>query len=84
MMFLLLCVPQLQDWLIQRTADRRATGWTEVGLFGMVLGVLWLNGNANGHTTFLLLPQLLNWLLFSYLNVVLMLNFLRRLAHARA
>jgi hypothetical protein len=41
------------------------------------LGVLWLNGNANGHSMFLLLPQLLDWILFFYLAVVLMWNFLR-------
>lgn len=83
LMFLLLCVPQLQDWLIQRASNRRTTGWAEVGLFGMVLGVLWLNGNANGHSTFLLLPQLLNWLLFFCMSVVLMLNFLRGLVAQR-
>jgi len=82
LMFLLLCLPQLQDWLIQRASDRKAAGYAEAGLLGVVLGVLWLNGNANGHTTFLLLPQFLNWLLFFGMSVVLMLNFLRRLAHA--
>ena len=84
LMFLLLCVPQLQDWLIQRASDRKAAGFAELGLLGIVLSVLWLNGNANGHSTFLLLPQLLNWLLFFCMSVVLMLNFLRRSAQARA
>lgn len=82
LMFLLLCLPQLQDWLVQRASGRKATA--ELGLFGIVLGVLWLNGNANGHTTFLLLPQLLDWLLFFCLSGVLMLNFLRSAAHVRA
>jgi hypothetical protein len=84
LMFLLLCLPQLQDWQIQRTSGRKATGYAELGLLGIVLSVLWLNGNANGHSTFLLLPQLLNWLLFFCMSVVLMLNFLRRAAHAHA
>jgi hypothetical protein len=75
LMFLLLCVPQLQDWQIERSEGGKATA--ELGLFGTVLGVLWLNGNANGHTMFLLLPQLVDWILFFYLAVVLTLNFLR-------
>ena len=83
LMFLLLCLPQLQDWLIQRASDRKAIGYAELGLLGIVLSVLWLNGNANGHSTFLLLPQLLDWLLFFCMSVVLMLNFLRRSAHVR-
>jgi hypothetical protein len=53
-----------------------------LGLFGTVLGVLWLNGNANGHSTFLLLPQLLDWFLFFCMAAALMLNFLRTSAGA--
>ena len=75
LMFLLLCVPQFQDWQIRRCEGDKAA--TELGLFGTVLGVLWLNGNANGHTIFLLLPQLLDWFLFFCMAAVLMLNFLR-------
>ena len=77
LMFLLLCLPQLQDWQIESSKRGEATSTAELGLFGTVLGVLWLNGNANGHSMFLLLPQLLDWILFFYLAVVLMLNFLR-------
>ena len=77
LMFLLLCVPQLQDWQIRRCEGDKATGIAELGLFGTVLGVLWLNGNANGHSIFLLLPQLLNWFLFFCMAAVLMSNFLR-------
>jgi hypothetical protein len=77
LMFLLLCVPQLQDWQIQRCEGDKA-GWVaELGLFGTVLSVLWLNGNANGHSTFLLVPQLLDWFLFFCMAAVLMLNLLR-------
>ena len=76
-MFLLLCVPQLQDWQIRRCEGDKAGGIAELGLFGTVLGVLWLNGNANGHSIFLLLPQLLDWFLFFCLAAVLMLNLLR-------
>ena len=64
LMFLLLCVPQLQDWQIQRCEGNKAGGVAELSLFGTVLGALWLNGNANGHSIFLLLPQLLDWFLF--------------------
>jgi hypothetical protein len=77
LMFLLLCVPQLQDWQIQRNAGRPSSA--EMGLFITVLGVLWLNGNADGHSMFLLLPQLLDWCLFFGMAAVLMSNFLRTL-----
>jgi len=40
----------------------------------LLLGVLWLNGNANGHSIFLLLPQLLTRALFGYLVAVLTAN----------
>jgi hypothetical protein len=75
LMFLLLCVPQLQDWQIRRSEGDKAVA--ERGLLGTVLAVLWLNGNANGHSTFLLLPQLLDWFLFFCMATVLMSNFLR-------
>jgi hypothetical protein len=78
LMFLLLCVPQLLDWqILRRSEGGKAAGNTELGLFVSVLGVLWLNGNADGHTIFLLLPQLLNWLLFFCMAAVLMLNLSR-------
>jgi hypothetical protein len=77
LMFLLLCVPQLQDWQIRRCEGDKAVGIAELVLFGTVLGVLWLNGNANGHSIFLLLPQLLDWFLLFCMATVLMLNLLR-------
>jgi len=77
LMFLLRCVPQLLDWQIRGSEGDKAAGIAELGLFGTVLGVLWLNGNANGHSIFLLLPQLLDWFLFFCMGAVLMLNFLR-------
>lgn len=80
LMFLLLCVPQLQDWQIQKRQGDNVAGIAELGLFGTVLGVLWLNGNAQGHSTFLLLPQLLDWFLFFCMSAVLLLNFLRTFA----
>jgi hypothetical protein len=48
-------------------ADPEASGQ----LFDAVFGVLWLNGNANGHSTFLLLPQLLNFLILSMATVLM-------------
>jgi hypothetical protein len=77
LMFLLLCVPQLQDWQIQKCEGDKKGGIVELSLFVVVLGVLWLNGNANGHSIFLFLPQLLDWFLFFCMAAVLMLNLLR-------
>jgi hypothetical protein len=77
LMFLLLCIPQLLDWQVRNYEGDKAVGAPELCLFGIVLGVLWLNGNANGHSIFLLLPQLLDWFLFFCLAAVLMSNFLR-------
>jgi hypothetical protein len=77
LMFLLLCVPQLQDWQIRRYEGGKATGIAELGLFVTVFGVLWLNGNATGHSISLLLPHLLDWFLFFCMAAVLMSNFLR-------
>jgi hypothetical protein len=75
LMFLLLCLPQLSDWQRKESAvDERKI---ELGLFATVLSVLWLNGGPNGHTTFLLVPHLINWLLFFGLATVIMSNFLR-------
>jgi hypothetical protein len=82
LMFLLLCVPQLQDWQARGADGDKAGRIAEQGLFGIVLGVLWLNGNANGHSIFLLLPQLLDWFLFFCMTTVLMLSFLRTLVFA--
>ena len=62
------------------SVDMSAAGTAELGLFLAVLGVLWLNGNANGHSIFLLLPQLLNWFLFFCMAAALMSNFLHTLA----
>jgi hypothetical protein len=80
LMFLLLCVPQLQDWHIRARERDKPARVAELGLLGTVLGVLWSNGNPNGHSNFLLLPQLLNWFLFFFLTMVLILNLLRNSA----
>jgi hypothetical protein len=80
LMFLLLCVPQLLDWQVRIAECHKSAGLAELGLFATVLGVLWLNGNANGHSTFLLLPQLLDWFLFFCMATVLTLTFLRTTA----
>jgi hypothetical protein len=77
LMFLLLCVPQLLDWQIRKYQGDNRIGIAELGLFGLVMGALWLNGNANGHSIFLLLPQLHNWFLFFFMAAVLLSNFLR-------
>jgi hypothetical protein len=69
-----------QEYLfLVRSNVPRDCNKVELALFATVLGVLWLNGNADGRSTFLLLPQLLNWFLLSCLAVVLLSNFLRTL-----
>ena len=74
LMFLLLCVPQLLDWQRAEADDKERK--IERGLFATILSVLWLNGNSNGHTTFSLVPQLVDWLLFFGLAAVLVSNLL--------
>ena len=85
LMFLLLCVPQLEDWRNQKSENAQLSTAPERGLFVAVLAVLWLNGNANGHTSFLLLPQVADWLLFVGMAAVLTANFLDGIAqrHSR-
>jgi len=77
LMFLLLCVPQLQDWIDHQAQQNKQALAVALSLLVTVLAVLWLNGNANGHTTFLWAPQLFNWLLFFALATVLIGNFIR-------
>lgn len=78
LMFLLLCVPQLLDWCTQN-GPARPVRLPELGLFGTVIAALWLNGDPNGHTTFLLLPQLLDWALFYWLSCAIFAMLLRSL-----
>jgi hypothetical protein len=81
LMFLLLCIPQLLDWLMRKS--QKASWIPEASLLMTVLGVLWLNGNSNGHTSFLLLPQVLNWILFFFLTAILTCNLLHHLRASR-
>ena len=76
LMFLLLCVPQLLDWQIHKYENHKVVGIAVLGLLVSVFGVLWVNGNANGHSMFLLLPQLLDWFLFFLMAAVLLSNLL--------
>ena len=77
LMFLLLCVPQLQDWIGEEYQENKQARPIARGLLATILAVLWLNGNANGHTTFLWAPQVLNWFLFFALATVVTANCLR-------
>jgi hypothetical protein len=82
LMFLLLCLPQLYEWgsgAVEEEALTRAIGRA---LLALVLATLWLNGDPNGHSTFLLVPQLVNWLIFFGLTTVLSLNFLGSVSSA--
>ena len=81
LMFLLLCLPQLRQWAEGTLADDRRTVTSARVLVGTILFALWMNGSPNGHTTFMLVPQLANWLIFFGLATILVLNFV---ASARA
>jgi hypothetical protein len=77
--FLLLCLPQLQDWCRQESEKSRPIMcW----LLMTLLAVLWLSSNANGHVIFLIAPQLFGWLLFTGLAAVLFSNALENVAVA--
>ena len=75
LMFLLLCLPQLRQWAEGTLADDRRTVTSARVLVGTILFALWMNGSPNGHTTFMLVPQLTNWLNFFGLATILVLNF---------
>jgi len=73
LMFLLLCIPQLQDWQTSNAIEKTKTAAIANGVLVAVLLALWMNGNA----TFLFVPQLVDWVLFSGLTTIVLLNFLR-------
>lgn len=76
LMFLLLCIPQLQDWAHNRMHNTNLQTVTAYFFQILVLLVLWSNGNPNGHLTFEIMPQLFDWmLLFDFITLV-SLNFL--------
>jgi hypothetical protein len=76
LMFLLLCLPQLQDWGSATFGDNDRTITIARVLYVAVLLALWSNGSANGHSTFMLVPQLTDWALFFGLTTILLFNFL--------
>ena len=76
LMFLLLCLPQLRDWARGGFENDNRTLRSARVLVAAILFALWMNGNSNGHTTFVLVPQLANWLIFFGLTTILVLNFL--------
>ncbi|HEY2828106.1 MAG TPA: glycosyltransferase family 87 protein [Pirellulales bacterium] len=78
LMFLLLCLPQLQDWAITNFANDNRTVTIARVLLVAILLASWLGGNSNGHSTFIFVPQLANWLIFFGLITILLLNFLQR------
>jgi hypothetical protein len=73
LMFLLLCLPQIQDWRRLMPQSGRTAMSSNILLAG-VLAALWLNGNA----TFMFVPQLIEWMLFFGLATILFLNVLSR------
>ena len=72
LMFLLLCLPQLQDWRSGTFPDRDRTVAIANVLIVTVLVALWLNGNS----IFMFVPQLTDWVLFLGLTTILLANFL--------
>ena len=77
LMFLLLCMPQLQDWQSGTFANSDRTVAVAQSLIAAVLVALWMNGNS----TFLFVPQLTDWLLFFGLTTILLVNFLNSANH---
>ena len=76
LVFLLLCVPQLQDLASERFDNNARTATIGRVLQIAILLALWSNGNSNGHSTFMLVPQLLDWSIFFALTTILGFNFL--------
>jgi Glycosyltransferase family 87 len=76
LMFLLLCLPQLLDWGRGKLVDDNRTVTSARALLATILFALWMNGNSNGHSTFMFVPQLANWLIFFGLTTILLLNFM--------
>ena len=72
LMFLLLCLPQLQDWQSGSFPDRDRTVAIANVLIVAVLVALWLNGNS----IFMFVPQMTDWVLFLGLTTILLANFL--------
>jgi hypothetical protein len=83
LMFLLLCLPQLQDWISGAPPCGRLTAIVARQLVMFIMAALWLNGSANGHSTFTLVPQLIDWLIFFALAAVLLTNSLQSARPAR-
>jgi hypothetical protein len=88
--FLLLCIPQVLDWLASFQPGNRTKMIARLLLFG-ILGVLWLHGGVlwlhpifiGGvlwlHPIFMAIPLAFDWALLFGLAAVLALNFLRSL-----
>jgi Glycosyltransferase family 87 len=76
LMFLLLCLPQLQDWGSTKFGDNDRTITIARVLYVAVLLALWSNGSPNGHSTFMFVPQLVDWLIFFGLTTILLINVL--------
>ena len=72
LMFLLLCLPQLLDWLSATSpGGQRTLAVARFLLFASLLA-LWLNAYPN----FMPVPQVVDWTLLFGLTAVLLLNFL--------
>ena len=74
LMFLLLCIPQIQDWTKSNTEHNNLTVTISYFFQIFVLLTLWSNGNSNGHSTFVVTAQLLNWVIFFGFASILALN----------
>ncbi len=77
LMFLLLCLPQLQDWSSVKPTGNDQTSQMGRVVLAVILLALWLNGNPNGHSTFLFVPPILDWLIFFGLTAIILFNFLK-------
>ena len=77
LMFLLLCLPQLQDRSSVKPTGNDQTSQMGRVVLAVILLALWLNGNPNGHSTFLFVPPILDWLIFFGLTAIILFNFLK-------
>jgi len=82
LMFLLLCIPQIQDWMKSNTENNNLTVTVSYFLQVFILLTLWSNGNSNGHSTFVATAQLLNWGIFFGFVSILGLNCISSIRRA--
>jgi hypothetical protein len=82
LMFLLLCIPQIQDWKKQALNNQVTVVFAYLFLTNILL-MLWSNGHSNGISTFVIMPQLLNWAAFFGFVTILTSNMIQGVVKLR-